>query len=89
MGDMNWHAHVGIMTAPVKVAAQCNIPWYWRAWLFGFVRQFSMDDFPEISYRDRLEHFARGFEWNYFVGRGLTSIDILPWKYQVIRSYSI
>ena len=32
-----------------------------------------MDDFPEMSYRDRLEHFARGYEWNYLVGReGLT-----------------
>ena len=26
-----------------------------------------------MSYRDRLEHFARGYEWNYFVGlEGLT-----------------
>jgi hypothetical protein len=44
--------------------------------------QFSMDDFPEMSYRDRLEHFARGYEWTYFVGReGLTSQDMISWKY--------
>ena len=41
-----------------------------------------MDDFPEMTYRDRLEHFARGYEWTYFVGReGLMSHDMIPWKY--------
>lgn len=71
MGDMNWHAHVGIMTAPVVVAAQHRIPlvFYGEHGYLDLCGQFSMDDFPEISYRDRLEHFARGYEWNYFVGR--------------------
>lgn len=84
MGDMNWHAHVGIMTAPVRVAAQYGIPlvFYGEHGYLDLCGQFSMDDFPEISYRDRLEHFARGYEWNYFVGReGLTSADMIPWKY--------
>ena len=41
-----------------------------------------MDDFPEMTYRDRLEHFARGYEWNFFVGTdGLTSQDMSVWKY--------
>ena len=26
MGDMNWHAHVGIMTQPMSVASKLNIP---------------------------------------------------------------
>jgi N-acetyl sugar amidotransferase len=84
MGDMNWHAHVGIMTAPVEVAAQHRIPlvFYGEHGYLDLCGQFSMDDFPEISYRDRLEHFARGFEWTYFVGReGLTSQDMGVWKY--------
>lgn len=84
MGDMNWHAHVGIMTAPVRVAAQQGIPlvFYGEHGYLDLSGQFSMNDFPEISYRDRLEHFARGYEWTYFVGReGLTSADMLPWKY--------
>jgi hypothetical protein len=84
MGDMNWHAHVGIMTAPVKVAAQQMIPlvFYGEHGYLDLCGQFSMDDFPEISFRDRLEHFARGYEWNYFLGReGLTSADMIPWKY--------
>ncbi|MFV1852258.1 MAG: N-acetyl sugar amidotransferase [Thalassospira sp.] len=84
MGDMNWHGHVGIMTSPVRVAAQYGIPlvFYGEHGYLDLCGQFSMNDFPEISYRDRLEHFARGYEWNYFVGRdGLSSTDMLPWKY--------
>ena len=27
IGDMNWHDHCGIMTAPVIVATRFNIPW--------------------------------------------------------------
>lgn len=84
MGDMNWHAHVGITTAPVRVAVQNRIPlviWGEHGYL-DLCGQFSMDDFPEMSYRDRLEHFARGYEWNYFVGReGLASADLITWKY--------
>jgi imidazoleglycerol phosphate synthase cyclase subunit len=84
MGDMNWHAHVGITTVPVRIAAQHKIPlviWGEHGYL-DLCGQFSMDDFPEMSYRDRLEHFARGYEWNYFIGReGLTAQDMIPWQY--------
>lgn len=84
MGDMNWHAHVGITTVPVQVAAEKGIPlviWGEHGYL-DLSGQFSMFDFPEMSYRDRLEHFARGYEWNYFVGReGLTAQDMGVWKY--------
>jgi imidazoleglycerol phosphate synthase cyclase subunit len=84
MGDMNWHAHVGIMTTPVRVAAEHRIPlvFYGEHGYLDLCGQFSMDDFPEISYRDRLEHFARGYEWNYFVGReNLKASDMIFWKY--------
>jgi imidazoleglycerol phosphate synthase cyclase subunit len=84
MGDMNWHAHVGITTVPVRIAAQHKIPlviWGEHGYL-DLCGQFSMDDFPEMSYRDRLEHFARGYEWNFFVGRdGLSAQDMIPWQY--------
>jgi imidazoleglycerol phosphate synthase cyclase subunit len=84
MGDMNWHAHVGITTVPVRVAVQNRIPlviWGEHGYL-DICGQFSMDDFPEMSYRDRLEHFARGYEWTFFVGReGLSSQHMIPWKY--------
>ncbi|MGD1904631.1 MAG: N-acetyl sugar amidotransferase [Leptolyngbyaceae cyanobacterium] len=84
MGDMNWHAHVGIMTAPMKVATQHQIPlvFYGEHGYLDLCGQFSMDDFPEVTYRDRLEHFARGYEWTYFVDReGLTAQDLSLWKY--------
>jgi imidazoleglycerol phosphate synthase cyclase subunit len=84
MGDMNWHAHVGIMTAPMAIAAKQGIPlvFYGEHGYLDLAGQFSMDDFPEVTYRDRLEHFARGYEWTYFLGReGLTSADLEIWKY--------
>ena len=84
MGDMNYHAHVGITTLPVRIAAQLKIPlviWGEHGYL-DLCGQFSMNDFPEMSYRDRLEHFARGYEWNYMVGReGLTRQDLLAYQY--------
>jgi imidazoleglycerol phosphate synthase cyclase subunit len=89
MGDMNWHGHVGIMTAPMAVACWHRIPlvFYGEHGYLDLCGQFSMDDFPEVTYRDRLEHFARGFEWSYFVGReGLRSEDLIAWKYPSDRA---
>ena len=84
MGDMNWHCHVGITTYPVRVAAQHRVPlvvWGEHGYL-DLCGQFSLDDFPEMSYRDRLEHFARGYEWNFFVGQeGITAQEMLPYRY--------
>ena len=84
MGDMNWHAHVGITTLPVRVAADLKVPlliWGEHGYL-DLCGQFSMDDFPEMAYRDRLEHFARGYEWNYMVGlEGLRAQDLIPYQY--------
>lgn len=84
MGDMNWHAHVGIMTVPMAMAAREHIPlvFYGEHGYLDLCGQFSMDDFPEVSYRDRLEHFARGYEWTYFVGReGLRASDLAIYRY--------
>lgn len=84
MGDMNWHAHVGIMSVPMMTAARRGIPlvFYGEHGYADLCGQFSMNDFPEVSYRYRLEHFARGYEWTYFVGReGLTERDLMLWRY--------
>jgi imidazoleglycerol phosphate synthase cyclase subunit len=84
MGDMNWHGHIGICTIPMKMAVQFQIPivvWgeHGYADLCG---QYSMNDFVEWSYRQRLEHYARGFEWNYMVGReGITAQDMFAYQY--------
>jgi len=88
MGDMNWHAHVGITTAPVRVAAQHGIPpviWGEHGYM-DLGGQFSFDDFPEMSHRDRFEHFARGYEWNWFTGlEGLRAADLTTYMYPTDR----
>ncbi len=84
MGDMNWHAHVGIMTVPMAVALRNGIPlvFYGEHGYLDLCGQFTLDDFPEVTYRDRLEHFARGYEWTYFVDReGLSAKDLATWMY--------
>jgi len=84
MGDMNWHGHMGISTIPMKIAALHKIPlviWgeHGYADLCG---QFSMNDFVEWSYRNRLEHFGRGYEWNYMVGHeGIRPADMVAYQY--------
>ncbi len=84
MGDMNWHGHMGISTIPMKIAALHKIPlviWgeHGYADLCG---QFSMNDFVEWTYRNRLEHFGRGYEWNYMVGHeGIRAIDMVAYQY--------
>ena len=84
MGDMNYHNHIGICTVPMRVAVQHKIPvviWgeHGYADLCG---QYSMNDFVEWTYRNRLEHYCRGFEWNYMLGReGLTARDMIPYQY--------
>ena len=64
-GDMNWHNHAGIFTAPVQVAAKYNIPlmfWGEHGWteLGGM---HSMQDFPEFTYRYRIDQGLRGYDW--------------------------
>ena len=84
MGDMNWHGHMGISTIPMKIAALHKIPlviWgeHGYADLCG---QFSMNDFVEWTYRNRLEHFGRGYEWNYMVGHeGIRTADMVAYQY--------
>lgn len=84
MGDMNWHGHMGIATTPMKIAALHKIPlviWgeHGYADLCG---QFSMNDFVEWTYRNRLEHFGRGYEWNYMLGNeGITASDMITYQY--------
>ncbi len=84
MGDMNWHCHVGIMTVPMKMAVQLGIPlviWGEHGYA-DLAGQFNAGDFVEFTYRMRLEHFARGYEWNYFVGlEGITPQDMAPFRY--------
>jgi N-acetyl sugar amidotransferase len=64
MGDMNWHAHCGISTYPIQIAAKFKIPLIiWGETLWDVAGMFDADDYPEFSARMRHEHDLRGFEW--------------------------
>lgn len=84
MGDMNWHAHVGIATLPIRTAVQQHIPTViWGEHGFtSLCGQYSKDDYFEWNYRNRREHSARGYEWNFFVGiEGITPQDMMCYQY--------
>jgi hypothetical protein len=64
MGDMNWHAHCGIMTYPVIMAVRMQIPLViWGETNWDISGMYAPNDFVEYSARVRHEHDLRGFEW--------------------------
>lgn len=64
MGDMNWHAHCGIMTYPIQIAVKFKIPLIiWGETSWDISGMYEPDDFVEFSARTRHEHSLRGFEW--------------------------
>lgn len=89
MGDMNWHAHAGIFTYPIRVAVHERVPlMIWGE--HGFMDlggMHSYNDFVEFTYRFRHEHALRGYEWTDFVeaaarqGEQLGRQDLIPWMY--------
>jgi len=89
MGDMNWHAHAGIFTYPIRVAVQQNIPlMIWGE--HGFMDlggMHSYNDYVEFTYRYRHEHCLRGYEWTDFMasaseyGETLAKRQLIPWMY--------
>lgn len=89
MGDMNWHAHAGIFTYPIRVAVETKTPlMIWGE--HGFMDlggMHSYNDFVEFTYRFRHEHALRGYEWNDFIrlapkfGEKLTKQELIPWMY--------
>ena len=89
MGDMNWHAHMGIRTYPIQTAVRYNIPlMFWgehgRSDVGGM---FSHHDFFEFTYRSFFEHDCRGYSLEDSIKEGkknginlrLNQLD--PWKY--------
>jgi len=65
MGDMNWHAHCGIFSYPVQIAVKLGIKLIIKG-EHGFTDlggMYSMNDFPEMTAKYRLEHPLRGFDW--------------------------
>ena len=89
MGDMNWHAHAGIFTYPIRVAVQQNVPlMIWGE--HGFMDlggMHSYNDLVEFTYRYRHEHSLRGYEWTDFLEAApkyeekLNKKDMFTWMY--------
>lgn len=89
MGDMNWHAHAGIFTYPIRAAVEKNVPlMVWGE--HGFMDlggMHSYKDFVEFTYRYRHEHCLRGYEWDDIIeaskkyGDEIFEHEMLQWKY--------
>lgn len=89
MGDMNWHAHAGIFTYPIRVAVEKKIPlMIWGE--HGFMDlggMHSYNDMVEFTYRYRHEHALRGFEWYDIIKASkkyndeIFEKEIVQWKY--------
>lgn len=75
-GDMNWHAHCGIFTVPFQIAARYEVPLvlYGEHGFTDLGGMFTPDDFNEFTFRDRVEHALRGFDWQDFTDEGLSAI---------------
>jgi len=85
MGDMNWHAHCGIVTYPIQIAVRFKIPLIvWGETNWDVSGMHEPDDFVEFSARSRHEHDLRGFEWYDILedpSENLTEKDVLWAQY--------
>lgn len=89
MGDMNWHAHAGIFTYPIRVAVEKNVPlMVWGE--HGFMDlggMHSYKDLVEFTYRYRHEHCLRGYEWHDIIEASkkyddeIFEHEMIQWKY--------
>jgi len=75
-GDMNWHAHCGIVTSPIQVAVRYKIPlMMWGEHGFtDLAGMFSLNDYVEFTAKHRVEHALRGFDWHDFTDEGLEKL---------------
>lgn len=88
-GDMNWHAHAGIFTYPIRVAVEKKVPlMIWGE--HGFMDMGGMHshkDFVEFTYRTRHEHSLRGYEWYDIIEASkkyndeISEKEMIQWKY--------
>ena len=89
MGDMNWHAHAGIFTYPIREAVEKKVPlMIWGE--HGFMDiggMHSYKDFVEFTYRYRHEHCLRGYEWYDIIEASkkyddeISESEMIQWKY--------
>lgn len=85
IGDMNWHDHCGIVTAPIIMAVRFKIPliiWGETEWDIAGI--YGPEDVVEFSNRSRHENSLRGYEWYDFINDNenkLTEKDFAWAKY--------
>jgi N-acetyl sugar amidotransferase len=75
-GDMNWHAHCGIFTVPIQIAARYKVPlilWGEHGFL-DLGGMYSMNDLVEFTAKHRVEHALRGYDWHDFTDAGLEAL---------------
>ena len=79
-GDMSWHFHCGVFTVPFQIGIKFNIPLiiYGEHGFTDLAGQYSLNDFPEFTKRQRTEDVLRGFSEKDFLGKeGLKEKDLL------------
>lgn len=79
MGDMNWHAHAGIKTYPMHIAAKFKIPLViWGEITWSIAGMFDPDDYVQYNKRTVFEHDMRGYNKKDMLERvpGLTEKDL-------------
>jgi len=86
VGDITWHYHAGIMTFPIRVAVQYDVPLIiWGEEGFSeLVGMHNLDDFVEFTKKKRQEHMMRGFEPEDLLEESdcpLTRYDLAPFFY--------
>jgi N-acetyl sugar amidotransferase len=86
IGDVTWHYHAGIMTFPIRAAAQYDVPLIiWGEEGYSeLVGMHNLDDFVEFTKKKRQEHMMRGFEPEDLLEEPdceLTRYDLAPFFY--------
>lgn len=62
MGDMNWHAHAGIKTYPMRIAVLLKIPLViWGEITWSVSGMFDPEDYVQYNKRTVYEHDMRGY----------------------------
>lgn len=60
-GDMNWHAHAGIKTFPMRIAVDLGVPLVlWGELTWSISGMFELDDHVRFTKRTVFEHDMRG-----------------------------
>lgn len=80
MGDMNWHAHAGIKTYPMHIAAKFKIPLViWGEITWSISGMFDPEDYVQYNKRTVYEHDMRGYTIKDMVERieGVTEKDLV------------